>query len=117
MSSWPLQTNRQVSLPPERFRSIGVQTELTVPATGENVVARSAVCSGVRLLELSCGGPMTPPVSVRVMTRHSPGAMPSANAVAEISARVVANNITRKFTALAPSTTQTQLRLCLSYET
>ena len=63
-------------------------------AIGEKVVSRSPVSAGVRHFELSCGGPMTPPVSVRVMIRHSPGSMPPAYAAVAMSVSMAAVSAT-----------------------
>src|SRR5262249_58906317 len=71
----------QLSGEPSKLRSIGAHSELTVWDTGENVVARSLVSCGVRHFDDSCGGPITPPVWVRVVTCHRPGSSPSAKAV------------------------------------
>jgi hypothetical protein len=81
MSSWPLQVKRQVRCEPLKLRSIGAHVELMVRDTGENVVARSATSCEVRHFEDSCGGPITPPVWVLLVTCHRPGSIPSAAAV------------------------------------
>jgi hypothetical protein len=79
MSSCPLQVNRQDSREPLKVCSIGAQVELTVRDAGEKVAARSATSWAVRHLEDSCGGPITPPVWVLLITCHRPGSIPSAN--------------------------------------
>jgi hypothetical protein len=63
------------------LRSIGAQVELTVREVGEKVAARSATSWAVRHREDSCGGPITPPVWVLLITCHRPGSIPSAKPV------------------------------------
>jgi hypothetical protein len=62
------------------LRSIGAHSELIVRPTGVNVVATSCAYSALRHFDDSCGGPITPPVSVRLTIRHSPGWISLANA-------------------------------------
>jgi len=71
------------------LRSIGAHVELTVRDTGEKVVARSATSLGVRHFEDSCGGPITPPVWVLLITCHRPGSIPSAKTVEPPKAHAV----------------------------
>jgi len=78
MSVSPRQVNRQLSLPPCKVCSAGVQLELSAPAAGTNVATTSLASAGLKQRELICGGPITPPVIVRLVIRHRPGAMPSA---------------------------------------
>src|SRR5580692_9120029 len=106
MSSCPLQVSRQVSRWPLRLRSIGAQTEFIVLGTGENVVARSWAWSAVRHLDDSWGGPITPPVAVRLVIFHKPGSMPSANAaqaINEAANKAAAITATRQTTDILTS--------------
>jgi hypothetical protein len=74
-----LQVSRHIRRESLKLRSIGAHVELTVRDIGEKVVARSATSWEVRHFEDSCGGPITPPVWVLLITCHSPGSIPSAN--------------------------------------
>src|SRR5438067_2935827 len=76
-----MHVNRQISCEPVNLRSTDPQVELTVRDAGEKVAARSATSGAVRHFDDSCGGPITPPVWVLLITRHKPGSIPSANAV------------------------------------